>query len=311
MINFKHLYYFWMVAKEGGITRASERLHLTPQTISGQLSLLEEQLGEALLTRVGRRLELTETGRLAASYADEIFSLGAELEEQLRDLPSKRTTTFKVGIVDVVPKSIAYRLLVPALQMSEQIRIVCREGSINDLLAALAVHRLDLVLADSPIPASVNVRGFNHPLGECRINFFAHPDLAKAIGPDFPHNLSGAPILLPGDMNAMRSRLQQWLDRQHIHPKIIGEFDDSALMKAFGGAGTGVFTAPAPIAAEVEAQYGVVTIGQTDELRDQFYAISMERKVSHPAVSRITEAAQEWLTQKSMRQTRRRQGNKP
>ncbi len=310
MINFKHLYYFWMVAKEGGITRASERLHLTPQTISGQLSLLEAQLGKSLVTRVGRNLELTETGHLAASYADEIFSLGAELEERLRDLPAERTTVLKVGIVDVVPKSIAYRLLAPALQMPEPIRIVCREGSIDELLAKLAVHRLDLVLADSPIPASVNVRGFNHPLGECGISFFATPDLAGTLGPDFPQNLAGTPMLLPGDMNVMRSRLQQWLERRHIHPKIIGEFDDSALMKAFGRAGTGVFSAPTPIAEEVTAQYDVVTIGQTDEVRDQFYAISMERKISHPAVSRITDAAQEWLTPKALRQKRQEKRKK-
>ena len=295
MINYKHLHYFWVVAKEGGIARASERLHLTPQTISGQLSLLEENLGEALFSRVGRNLEMTETGRLVLSYADEIFSLGGELEEMVRNLPSGRPLVFKVGVADVVPKSIAYRLLAPALQLPEPVRIVCREGAIDSLLAELAVHQVDLVIADGPIPPSVNVRGFNHPLGDCGISFFAAPNLARKLGKDFPQNLSGAPLLLPSEMTVVRSHLVQWFNEIHLHPRIVGEFDDSALMKAFGQAGTGVFIAPTPIAKEVEKQYGVVAIGQTDEVREQFYAISVERKISHPAVSSITEAAREWL----------------
>ncbi|WP_126452990.1 transcriptional activator NhaR [Sulfuriflexus mobilis] len=295
MINYKHLHYFWVVAKEGGIARASERLHLTPQTISGQLSLLEENLGEALFNRVGRNLEMTETGRLVLSYADEIFSLGGELEEMVRNLPGGRPMVFKVGVADVVPKSIAYRLLAPALQLPEPVRIVCREGAIDSLLAELAVHQVDLVIADGPIPAGLNVRGFNHPLGDCGISFFAAPKLARKLGKDFPQSLSGAPLLLPGEMTVVRSRLIQWFNELHLHPRIVGEFDDSALMKAFGQAGTGVFIAPTPIAKEVEKQYGVVSIGQTDEVREQFYAISVERKISHPAVSAITEAAREWL----------------
>ena len=295
MINYKHLHYFWMVAKEGGIARASERLHLTPQTISGQLSLLEEYLGEALFSRVGRNLEITETGRLVLSYADEIFSLGGELEEMVRNLPSGRPLVFKVGVADVVPKSIAYHLLAPALQLPEPVRIVCREGVIESLLADLALHRVDLVIADGPIPANMNVRGFNHPLGECGISFFAVPKLARKLGNDFPQNLSGAPLLLPGEMTVVRGQLLKWFDGLHIHPRIVGEFDDSALMKTFGQAGTGVFIAPTPIEKEIEKQYGVVAIGQADEVREQFYAISVERKISHPAVSAITEAARQWL----------------
>jgi len=297
MINYKHLHYFWVVAKAGGIARASERLHLTPQTISGQLSLLEESLDEPLFSRVGRNLELTETGRLVLSYAEEIFSLGGELEEMVRNLPEGRPLTFKVGVAEAVPKSIAYRLLVPALKLPETVRIVCREGDINSLLAELAVHRVDLVIADGPIPSGVNVLGFNHLLGNCGITFFATPQLARKLDKNFPYNLSAIPLLLPGEMTVIRSRLIQWLDGQHIHPRIVGEFDDSALMKAFGRAGVGVFIAPTPIAEEVEKHYGVVIIGQTDEVREKFYAISVERKISHPAVVAITETAREWLFQ--------------
>ncbi|MCW9047026.1 MAG: transcriptional activator NhaR [Gammaproteobacteria bacterium] len=297
MINYKHLHYFWAVAKEGGIARASERLHLTPQTISGQLSLLEENLGEALFNRVGRNLELTEIGRLALSYADEIFVLGGELEEVIRNLPSGRPMVFKVGITDVVPKSIAYRLLAPALELPESVRIVCRENSIEDLLTELALHRLDMVIADSPIPHGVNVRGFNHQLGECGISFFAAPELKKTLNKGFPQNLNASPMLLPGESTVTHSRLLNWFDKQHIHPRIVGEFDDSALMKAFGQAGTGIFMAPTPIASEVEKQYGVRVIGKTEEVREQFYAISVERKISHPAVAAITETAREWLFQ--------------
>lgn len=295
MINYKHLHYFWVVAKEGGVGRASERLHLTPQTISGQLSLLEENFGEALFNRVGRNLQLTETGRLALSYADEIFSLGGELEEVVRNLPGDRPLVFKVGVADVVPKSIAYRLLAPALQLSETVRIVCRENSIDALLADLALHKIDLVIADGPIPQGINVRGYNHQLGECGISFFAVPQLARKLTKNFPQSLTAAPLLLPSEINVVQSRLLKWFDKLHIHPRIIGEFDDSALMKAFGQAGTGVFVAPSAIAAEVEKQYGVVVIGQTEEVREQFYAISVERKISHPAVAAITETAREWL----------------
>jgi len=298
MINYKHLHYFWMVAKAGSIASASKELHLTPQTISGQLSLLEENLDEALFTRVGRNLELTETGRLVLSYAEEIFSLGGELEEMLQHLPEGRPLVFKVGVADVVPKSIAYRLLAPALQLDEPVRIICREGSVKSLLAELAVHKVDLVIADSPIPAAINVSGFNHPLGDCGITFFATKDLAKRLDKNFPKNLNAAPLLLPGETTVIRNRLLQWLDAQHIYPRIVGEFDDSALMKAFGRSGTGVFIAPTPIAEEVKRQYDVVIIGQTDDVREQLYAISVERKISHPAVVAITQTAREWLFQK-------------
>ncbi len=291
MVNYKHLYYFWAVAREGGVARASERLNLTPQTISGQLSLLEGHLGVDLFTRVGRNLELTETGRLVLSYADEIFSLGGELEEVIHQLPGGRPQLFRVGVVDVLPKSIAHRILEPALQMSEPVRMICREASLDTLLAELAVHRLDLVLADRPIPPTVSTRGFSHKLGECAVSFFTTAKLKKTLKGDFPHCLNGAPLLLPGSGNQLRSGIDQWLDKHRLHPRVVAEFDDSALMKTFGQKGVGVFIAPAVIEAEVEWQYQVTAIGRVDTVKEHFYAISVERRVTHPVVSTVMEAA--------------------
>ena len=295
MVNYKHLHYFWAVARAGGVARASERLNLTPQTISGQLSLLEDHLGVKLFTRVGRNLELTESGRLVLSYADEIFSLGGELEEVIRQLPEGRPQLFRVGVVDVLPKSIAHRILEPALQMPEPVRMACREASLDALLAELAVHRLDLVLADRPIPATVSTRGFSHKLGECAVSFFATEKLEKKLQGDFPRCLDGAPLLLPSSGTQLRSGIDQWLDKHRLHPRMIAEFDDSALMKAFGQEGAGIFTAPAAIEAEVELKYQVKLIGRTDEVKEHFYAISVERRVTHPVVSAVMEAARETL----------------
>jgi LysR family transcriptional activator of nhaA len=296
MINYKHLHYFWVVAKQGGITRASERLHLTPQTISGQISQLEDSIGETLFSKAGRNLELTETGRLVLSFADEIFSLGGELEEALRSHPPGRQMTFKVGIADVVPKTIAYRLLAPALSLSEPVRIICRENNLASLLAELALHRVDMVIADGPIPPGINVRGYSHVLGECGISFLAVQHLAKTLPKKFPRSLDGAPLLIPSETNLVQAKLLDWLDSQRIYPRIVGEFDDSALMKVFGQAGTGIFITPTPIAKEVAKQYGQRIIGSTEEVREQYYAISVERRISHPAVSAITETAREWLS---------------
>jgi len=298
MINFKHLRYFLVVAKEGSIAKASEQLHLTPQTISGQLSILEESLGEALFHRVGRNLELTEIGRLVVSYADEIFSLGGELEQMVKNLPEERQLVFNVGIADVIPKSIAYRLLAPALKLPESVRIICKEGDLSSLLSDLSVHKLDLIIADQPIPPNLNVKGSNLFLGKCGISFFAVKAIAKRLGTNFPECLNGQPLLLPGELNAVRNHLIQWLDNSHIYPKIIGEFDDSALMKAFGQGGAGVFIAPTAIADEVVKQYGVKIIGQTDDVIEQFYSISVSRKIKHPAITAINETASEWLNYK-------------
>lgn len=284
-----------MVAREGGIARASERLHLTPQTISGQVNLLERYLGVALFTRSGRQLELTERGRLVLSYADEIFSLGSELEGAIRQLPQGRPQLLSVGVVDVLPKSIAHRLLGPALRMPDAVRMVCREATIDTLLAELAVHRLDLVLADRPVPSTVSARAFSHKLGECAVSFLAAGPLRARLEGRFPRCLDGAPLLLPSSGNQLRSSIDQWLNRQRIHPRVVAEFDDSALMKAFGQEGSGVFMAPAAIETEVERQYQVTAIGRVEEVKAQFYAISVERRVTHPFVLNVLHTARESL----------------
>lgn len=290
-LNYNHLYYFWCVAKEGGVARAAAVLHLTPQTISGQLRALETAAGAKLFARTGRRLELTDTGRLAFDYADDIFRIGAEMKEALEGRAGGRPLPFTVGVVDVVPKIIAYRLLEPALRLPQPVRIVGREGKLDALLADLAGHKLDMVLADSPLGAAANVRAFNHLLGECGIVFFAARKLAAPYRRRFPQSLHGAPLLLPAANTAVRGSLMQWLDRRDIRPRVVGEFDDSALMKAFGQAGAGVFIAPRVIEHEVMRQYDVQPVGRSDEVRERFYAISAERKLRHPAVVAVNDAA--------------------
>lgn len=299
MMNYKQLRYFWAVAKTGSIVRACEQLNLTPQTISGQIGLLEQTLGVELFRRAGRRLELTETGQLALAYAEEIFQVGGELEEALRTHPGGRQILFRVGIADVVPKSIAYNLLAPAMTLPEPVRIVCREDKLERLLAELAIQRLDLVLADSPMPSEMDVKGYSHKLGECGVTFFATPKLATLHGSDFPRALHGAPMLVPGENTIIRGRLMRWFGERQIQPRIVGEFDDSALMKAFGQSGIGIFIAPSVIADEVQRQYSVKAIGQTDDVSERFYAISMERRLTHPAVVAVTEVARQALFAKA------------
>lgn len=291
MVNYKHLHYFWMVAKEGGVARASERLSITPQTISGQITLLETYFGTALFHKVGRNIELTEIGRLVLSFADEIFSLGSELEQMMHHLPDSRPKQFRVGVVDVVSKSIAHRILLPALQMSDSVRMVCREADLDTLLAELALHRLDLVLADRPIPPTVSTRGFSHKLGETSVSFLATETLQKQLTGNFPNCLNGAPMLLPSSGNQLRSNIDQWLDKNRIHPHIVAEFDDSALMKAFGKEGVGVFIAPQAIEQKLMQQYNVKSIGHTDEVKESFYAISVERRIINPITSTIIKSA--------------------
>lgn len=303
-LNYKHLHYFWSVAKAGGVARAGERLHLTPQTVSGQLSLFENMLGYKLFTRVGRRLELSEAGRVVLSYADEIFNLGEELESIMRHPTQERMPHFKVGVSDAVPKSIAYHLLEPAVRLPDAPCIVCREGKLASLLGELAVHRLDIVISDSPMPPTVSIKGFSHLLGESDMTFFATPDIARKYKGSFPRCLDGAPMLVPGDDSALRPRLMRWFEKQRINPRTVGEFDDAALLKAFGKVGIGIFAAASATAKEVCLQYGVVAIGHTSEVTEHFYAISVERRLTHPAVLAIGSAARKELFRRTTRRNR-------
>ncbi|MBV4457681.1 transcriptional activator NhaR [Pseudomonas sp. COR58] len=295
MLNYRQLHYFWVVAKTGSIVRACEQLNLTPQTISGQISLLEETYGIELFRRVGRQLELTEAGRQTLPYAEQMFQLGGELERMLRTQPNEQQILFRVGVADVVPKSIVYRLIAPTMELSEPLRITCREDKLERLLADLAIQRLDMVISDSPMPSHLDIKGYSQKLGECGISFFATAELAAQYGKDFPRSLHGAPLLIPGAETVVRSRLQRWFAEQQIQPRIVGEFDDSALMQAFGQSGSGIFIGPSVIADEVKRQCGVEAIGQTDAVSESFYAISVERKVKHPGIVAITEGARREL----------------
>jgi LysR family transcriptional activator of nhaA len=290
-LNYKHLHYFWVVAKAGGVSKAAERLHLTPQSISGQLGVLEEALATQLFRRVGRTLELTEAGRMVLSYAEEIFVLGEELQEALRQQPASRSTQFRVGIADMVAKSVAYQLLEPAMRTADKPRLQCREGRLDSLLGELAVHRLDLVIADRPMPTKLNVRGFSHLLGECGLTFLAAPQLAEQHNGTFPQLLEAAPLLLPGEDAAVRPKLMRWLDELHIRPRIVGEFDDSALLNAFGKEGAGIYAVPSAIADTIRSQNSSSIVGQTESVTEQFYAITTERRLTHPAVLAISDAA--------------------
>jgi LysR family transcriptional activator of nhaA len=291
MLNYKHLHYFRTVAKAGAINRAAEKLHLAPQTLSGQISAFEARLGVALFRRSGRRLELTDAGRTALAYADEIFHVGAELEEALQNRAAAPVHPFRVGIADVVPKAIAYQLLAPALTLAEPVRLVCREDRLEQLAAELSIHRLDMVLADRPLPSSMDIKGYSHPLGECGIAFLAARVIARSLQQDFPANLHATPLLIPGEDSALRAPLLRWLERKGVAPVIVGEFDDSALMSAFGQAAAGVFPVPLTTAPAVMRQYDVIEVGRTLDIRERFFAISVERRLSHPAVLAVSEAA--------------------
>lgn len=291
MINYKHLRYFWMVAKEGSIAKASKLLFLAPQTISGQLTQLEEQLGTRLFEKSGRNLVLTDTGKLVQSYANDIFSLGNELQETLHNIPHNRRLRLTAGIANSIPKSVAYHLLEPVLQHQEPMRIICREDNLTSLLSELAEHRLDIVISDRAMPDTSGIKGYNHHLGECGITFFCTQSLKDKMKEAFPACLHKMPLLLPGDASSIKNSLLQWLKNKEIHPYILAEFDDGALMKAFGQKGAGIFIAPTIIAKEVETSYHVTAIGGTSEVMESFYAISMERKAKHPGVVTILNTA--------------------
>ncbi len=288
MLNYKQLHHFWSVARAGGVVRASERSGLAPQTLSGQIAALEASLGVTLFRRQGRRLVLTETGEMVLNYAEEIFRIGSELEEALQNRAAGRIIPFRVGVADVVPKAIAWLLLAPAMQLEDPVRIVCREDKLDRLLGELAIHKLDVVLADGPMPEKMNVRGYNHKLAESTLSFFAAPSLTERLAGPFPACLDRMPLLVPGAEAAVRRPLMQWLEQQKVVPRIAGEFDDAALLRAFGEAGVGIFPAPTVIADQVCAQHGVRCLGEAATVTESYYAISVERRLSHPATLAIS-----------------------
>lgn len=291
MLNYKQLHHFWTVARAGGIVRASERSGLAPQTLSGQIATFESTLGVSLFKRQGRRLALTDTGRMVLDYAEEIFRLGSELEAALQSRATGRAVPFRVGVADVVPKAIAWLLLAPSMDLPEPMRIVCREGKFDALLGELAIHKLDVVLADSPLPPNMDVRGYSHTLGESTIGFFATPAVAATLRGEFPRNLDGAPLLLPGIEATVRGPLLRWLEAARLRPRIVGEFDDSALMRAFGEAGAGIFPSASLVGEQLCRQSGMVHLGDAAGVIETYYAISVERRLTHPAVRAISEAA--------------------
>jgi LysR family transcriptional activator of nhaA len=294
-LNLKHLRYFWTVASHGSIAQAAGTLYLTPQTISGQLSELERQLGVKLFNREGRNLALTETGRMVFSYADEMFRLGLELQDVLAGHTPGSTLTLKVGVAMIVPKLLAYRVLEPVLNMPGSVRLICHEAPLVDLLADLSIHKLDVVLADSPVSSALNIRAYNHALGESGISFFAVPEQADVLRADFPGSLDGTRMLMPSGGSNLRRNLEAWFERRDVTPQVVAEFEDRALMKAFGERGTGIFTTPTAVEQDVLAKYGVEVIGRTQEITEHYYIISAERRIKHPAVSAITEAARSEL----------------
>jgi LysR family transcriptional activator of nhaA len=291
-MNHKHLFYFWKVAKAGSVARAAEAISVTPQTLSGQIGLLENSLGVELFSRQGRSIVLTEAGKLALEYADELFALSAELEVMIKHHPKGRPAEFRVGVSDAVPKSLACRLLQPAISDEHSTRIVCREWQLDRLLAQLAVHQLDMVISDGPIPPSFSVRAYNHRLLESGLTFLAAKGLVAGNTSPFPACLNALPLLLPGEDSALRTSLQPWLERKRIRARVVGEFDDTALMAAFGQAGTGVFPVPTIAEEEFVTAGELSVIGRTNEVQVSYFAISVERRLTHPCVLAVTQSAQ-------------------
>lgn len=291
--NYQHLLYFWTVAREGGLVRGAKKLSLTPSTVSAQIHNLEEAIDAKLFDRVGRGLEMTEMGRIVYRYAEEIFMLGRELMDTTRGRPVDRPLRLEVGIADVVPKLVAQKLLEPARALEQEVQLICHDGKPEHLLAELAMHQLDVVISDAPVGAGVKIKAFNHLLGECGVLIFGAPTLAKRYGKDFPRSLDGAPFLLPLQSTPLRRDLDTFFERHGVRPTIIGEFDDSALMKVFGQSGAGLFPSPAVVQEEVQRQYQVKPLGLVEGVRDRYYALTVERRLKHPAVVAISDAAHE------------------
>ncbi|MFZ5775227.1 MAG: transcriptional activator NhaR [Thermodesulfobacteriota bacterium] len=290
-LNYHHLYYFWTVMREGSVTAASIRLRLAQSTVSAQLSQLEEALGGKLFQKKGRNLQPTDLGYTVFRYAENIFSLGRELMDTVHGRPVSGPLRLVVGVVDAMPKLVARKLLEPALRLPEKLRLTCHEGKDDHLLAELAIHRLDIVLTNTPLRSGLPIKAYSHLLGECGVSFFGVEKLAAGLRHDFPASMHGIPMLLPTPMSALRGSLDQWFNAHHITPLIVGEFDDLALLKEFGRAGDGIFAMPSVIEAEVRKQFGVSVIGRSEEIRERFYAISVERIIKHPAVAAIREAS--------------------
>lgn len=292
-LNYHHLLYFYTVARLGSVARAAVELRLAQPTISGQIRQLEGVLEERLFQRAGRGLALTDMGRIVLGYAEEIFGLGRELLDVVKGRPSGRPLRLVVGIADVVPKFVAWRLLQPALGMAEPVRLVCREGKSERLFAELSIQELDLVLSDAPLPPAARVKAYSHLLAESAVEFFAVPELAARYRKNFPASLDGAPVFLPTEATSLRRGLDQWFEELGVRPRIVAEFDDSALLKTFGQAGGGLFPAPAVIGAEIQRLYGVRAVGVvgSESVHERFYAISVERRLKHPAVLLISQVA--------------------
>ena len=291
-LNYHHLRYFWTVAKEGGLRKAADKLHVSQPTISAQIAALESVLSEKLFRRGGRSLALTEAGHRVLSYAEEIFSLGQELLDAVQQRPTARPLRVQIGITDSLPKLVSYEIIKPIFKLEQPVQVVCREGKASDLLAQLAAYRLDIVLADEPAPSSLPIKVFNHLLGECGMSFCAEPNLAATLKRKFPKSLNGAPVLLPASNAALRQSLEKWFQAGGLRPRLVAEFDDAALMKVAAVDGLGFFALPTLVAKEAMTRYGFQVIGRTEECRQQFYAISAERKLTHPAVVVITSRAQ-------------------
>jgi LysR family transcriptional activator of nhaA len=294
-LNYSHLLYFWTVAKEGSIAKATEVLHLTPQTISGQLKLLEESIGDPLFERVGRGLVLTELGHLVFHYADEMFSLGEELAALTRSGELAMPTTLRVGLTNSIPKLIGMRVLQPAVEGESTVRLICKEGSLESLLGDLAIHQLDLIISDCSVPGGMNVKAYSHKLGESSIGLFVKTGLARRYGARFPAALDQAPFLLPTSTNPIRRGLEDWFEAEDINPQVVAECEDSALMKAFGEEGLGVFPSPCAIQDEVELMYKCRMIAALPAVTESYYAISPERKLKHPLVLEIIDNARSLL----------------
>lgn len=299
-LNYHHLLYFWTVAREGSVTRASEILELTQPTVSTQVAALERSFGTPLFKRTGRAVSLTEAGRVVFEYADEIFKLGQELSRVMKEGPTRtRSSKVAIGVADVLPKLIVYRLLAPVYQLDEPIHLQVSEDKSDRLLAELALHHLDLVLTDSQVTtSSVKVKAYNHLLGECGVIVMAAPALARKLRDGFPRSLHGAPFLMPTENTALRKSLDEWFAARSLQPELRGEFADSALEKVFGSGGIGAFAVPAAVEKEVKEQYGVQTVGTLDGVTERFYAVTVERRLRHPAILRITETAREELFKK-------------